>query len=125
MFNPPRCPYRHCANRHPSDQGDRWYIRCGSYRDHRPDPNARLVDQGGLLCVGSPRYVLAQMSSAGSPSGADCTGVLTCALTHAIMQLHGMTSGMTICVQFYYRDPLHPDVTGVGLSGGVRFSLLP
>ena len=74
MFNPPRCPYRHCANHHPSDQGDRWYIRRGSYkalcrphpiprfrclgcqrsfsrqtfrmdyRDHRPDLNARLVE---------------------------------------------------------------------------------
>jgi hypothetical protein len=80
---------------------------------------------GGLLCVGSPRATLAQMSSGGSAGGPDCSGVLTCALSHDTMILQGMTSGMTICVQFVYRDPAHPDGTAVGLSEGVRFSLFP
>jgi hypothetical protein len=81
--------------------------------------------QGGFLCVASPRYTLAQMSSGGSPGGPDCTGVLTCALNLDTMILQGMTPGMTVCVQFVYRDPAHPDGTGVGLSEGVRFSVFP
>jgi hypothetical protein len=110
---------------------DDFVLRCSEVVNQKPggavwsESPALTPFQGGLLCVGSPRYVLAQMSSAGSPSGTDCTGVLTYPLTHALMQVHGMTSGMTICVQFYYRDPLHPDGTGVGLSAGVRFSLFP
>jgi transposase-like protein len=74
MFNPPRCPYRHCTFHLASDGDSSWYIRHGryqplcrphpvprfrclgcrrtfsrqtfrmDYRDHRPDLNAKLFE---------------------------------------------------------------------------------
>jgi hypothetical protein len=87
-------------------------------------PKASLF-LGGLLCLGKPRSTLGTARSAGSPTGVDCTGVLSYLLTKSAMSAQGMTAGMTVCVQWLYRDPLHPDGTDAALSNGLRFSVLP
>lgn len=87
-------------------------------------PKASLF-LGGFLCLGKPRYTLGSARSGGSPTGVDCTGVLSFPLTKSAMLAQGMTAGMTVCVQWFYRDPLHPDGTSAALSNGLRFSVLP
>jgi FG-GAP-like repeat/FG-GAP repeat len=113
-----------------SGAGD-FVLRCSEVLNQSPgvalwsEFPALIPFNGGLLCLGTPRFVLARMRSGGSSTGTDCTGVLMCPLRHGALAAHGMTAGMTICVQFGYRDHPHPDGTGVGLSGGVIFSVFP
>jgi hypothetical protein len=87
-------------------------------------PRAALL-LGGTMCVGPPRELLGAVHSGGSSSGQDCMGTLQFPFSQALMASAGLQPGDTACVQFFYRDPLHPDGTGAGLSGGVRFSVFP
>ena len=86
---------------------------------------AALPFLGGTLCLGAPLVRLEPKSSGGSPPSADCSGVLTYALTQDLAAEQSWSAGDTIHAQFWYRDPTHPDQTGAGLSDAVRFQVCP
>lgn len=49
--------------------------------------------QNGWLCVGSPQKRSNSIFSGGSPTGADCSGVMNDSFTHAAMASSGRTAG--------------------------------
>src|SRR5436189_2214104 len=50
MFNPPHCPYRHCAH-HLTPADERWFVRFGHYK-----PLCRAHPVPRFLCLGCRRY---------------------------------------------------------------------
>ena len=79
---------------------------------------------GGTMCVQGPLRRSAPLDSGGS-SGQNCTGSYSYPLTHAYMATQGLTPGTAVFGQFWSRDPLHPDNSTVGLTGGVSFVIAP
>jgi hypothetical protein len=77
--------------------------------------------QGGTLCVASPIRRSPPLFSGGSASGSDCSGTLSFNITPMFIWLHGWQLGDELFGQFWYRDPAHPDGTGVGLSDALSF----
>lgn len=77
--------------------------------------------QGGTLCVASPLFRSPPLFSDGNTTGSDCSGTLIYSITPMLMWLHGWEVGDQLFGQFWYRDPQHPDGTGVGLSNALSF----
>lgn len=81
--------------------------------------------QGGSLCLAAPWQPATAFATGGTPTGVDCSGLANLPLSQAFLAGTGATPGTTLYVQFFYRDPFQPDGSGLGLSDGVSFSLLP
>ena len=86
--------------------------------------NAPLL--GGTLCVGgSLNRLVPRNTLGGGVPGTTCDGILFQPFLQAQMTANNLMAGTEIFAQIYYRDPLHPDGTGVGLTEGIRFVLCP
>ena len=79
---------------------------------------------GGTMCVQGPLRRSAQLDSGGT-TGQNCTGSYSFAFTHAYMAAQGLTPGTAVFGQFWSRDPLHPDNSTIGLTGGISFVVRP
>ena len=80
---------------------------------------------GGKLCVVSPLQREAVALSGGNAGGSDCSGQFVQAFGHAGMVERGWIAGSSVFAQYWLRDPLHPDGTGVGLSNALAFVVGP
>ena len=80
---------------------------------------------GGTLCVSSPHQRTPAQLSGGSGSGDDCTGSYDFHFSQAYMVAHGFSVGTQVNVQYWSRDPMHADGTGVGLTDAVEFTICP
>ncbi len=81
--------------------------------------------RGGLLCVAQPLVRIARRESRGASGPLNCSGELVFDATHAWMQSVGLGVGASAYLQWIYRDPTHPDGSGVGLTGGLSFTVCP
>ena len=82
---------------------------------------------GGTLCLAMPLQFTAVMNTGGSGMGSDCSGLLSVDL-NALLQsgtIPAVLAGDQINVQYFYRDPMHLDGSGYGLTEGVEFFVLP
>jgi len=89
---------------------------------------ANLPFFNGTLCVAPPlRRTLPQNSGGTPPPALDCSGTYSFAMNALIQS--GMDPllvvGQQINAQYWSRDPLHPDGTGVALSNGIEFVIAP
>jgi hypothetical protein len=82
--------------------------------------------QGGTLCVDGPIRTPVQFSG-GSPSGSDCTGVLSFDFNARIRSGIDpfLVPGASITAQYYFRDAFDPFGFGSGLSNALRFTICP
>jgi hypothetical protein len=80
---------------------------------------------GGYLCVGFPGTRTPSQSSGGGSGAPDCSGTLAYRFTHNFLLTKKALPGNTVYTQYYSRDPLHPDGTGVSLTAGLRFTVCP
>jgi hypothetical protein len=79
---------------------------------------------GGFRCVDHPIVRTPNQSSGGSPPPAvDCTGSFDFHVSQLYLLEQGLTAGTTVYSQYWYRDPSHPDGTGVGLTDALRFTV--
>lgn len=81
--------------------------------------------QGGSLCLAPTLFRTPAQNSGGGPPPNDCSGSFDYGFTHAYAAAHGLTGGDEISAQYLYRDPPHPDGTGIGLTAGIRIRFLP
>ncbi len=81
--------------------------------------------QGGTLCVAPPTLRTPLQSSAGSPSGANCTGTFSFDFNDLIASgaVPALSAGQQVFCQYWYRDPASPSTTG--LTNGLRFLINP
>ena len=77
---------------------------------------------GGTLCVGGTIMRTPVRSSSGLLSG-NCTGGFAEPIDSTFLSTHGFAPGDEVFAQWWYRDPGSPEP--VGLSGGLRFTVLP
>ena len=77
---------------------------------------------GGRYCVYLPS-VAGTQPSGGTPGA--CDGNFEFALTQAYFGSQGLAAGTPVYTQIWYRDPGHPDGTGIGHTAGLSFVVLP
>lgn len=78
---------------------------------------------GGTLCLGGSIRRTPVM-----PTGGDkgvCNGSLDFFMTQNFMAARGLTPGTLVHAQAWFRDSLHPDGTGVGLTDAITFTICP
>ena len=74
---------------------------------------------GGSLCVRPPLVRQAAVHSGGGVTPS-CAGVFHAVFSQAAMVSNGLVPGTTIHAQFWYRDPAHPDGTGIGMTDALE-----
>ena len=79
---------------------------------------------GGFLCVGGSLARTPVQFSDGLGLG-NCSGRLELPMDSAFLASSGMLPGDEIFCQWWYRDPGLLPATPVGLSGGLKFTVLP
>ncbi len=77
---------------------------------------------GGMLCVAPPQHRSSRLFSGGQGGGA-CDGAFDFHFTHSYMQAQGLVIGSRIYIQLWYRDPMHLDGTGTGLTDGLTATI--
>ncbi len=77
---------------------------------------------GGTLCVAPPHHRAPRLFSGGQDDGA-CDGAFDFHFSHSYMQGQGLTIGSRLFLQFWYRDPMHSDGTGTGLTDGLAATI--
>ena len=81
---------------------------------------------GGIRCVGPPLVFVQVLPTGGlGLPPQNCSGSLSYTLTPAFLVSKGFTVGTQVYGQWWYRDPQHPDGTGVGLSNAIEFTVCP
>ena len=81
---------------------------------------------GGTLCLAPPLQRTPPQGSGGSSGGGpDCSGTYSFHFSQAYLAAAGVGPLETIFAQYYSRDPLHPDGSGVALSDAVAFTVCP
>lgn len=87
---------------------------------------ANMPFGGGTLCIATPFSDTGTQLTGGSPAGMDCTGTFSMNV-NAFLQggPTGLMAGDRVFSQIFYRDPMHPDGTGYGLTEAVDFVILP
>lgn len=81
---------------------------------------------GGTLCVGgSLNRLVPRNTLGGGVPGTTCDGLISQNFLQATMIDNNLIAGTEVFAQIFYRDPLHPDGTGAGLSEGIRFIICP
>lgn len=78
---------------------------------------------GGTLCVAPPVLRTSVQGSGGNPPPSDCSGNYAFPFTQARMVGDGLAPGTSVFAQYWTRDPSHPDLTGVGLTNAIRFTI--
>lgn len=82
---------------------------------------------GGTLCVMPPLQRTSIQLSGGNPPPDDCSGSFTFDF-NALAQSGfdpALMPGIHIQAQFWSRDPLHPDGTGIGLTDAIELTACP
>ena len=81
---------------------------------------------GGWLCIAPLLVRTPVQNSGGNPAPpSDCSGTASFHFTQSYFAAAGLVVGDQVHVQLWYRDPAHPDGTGVGLSDALRFWICP
>ncbi|MEZ6017667.1 MAG: M14-type cytosolic carboxypeptidase [Planctomycetota bacterium] len=80
---------------------------------------------GGLLCVRPPLIRTTAAMSGGSGPGLDCSGAYAFHWSQAKFFGAGLFPGARVHGQFWARDAMHPDGTGVSLTAGIAFTVQP
>lgn len=81
---------------------------------------------GGTLCVAPPLHRMGVHFSGGpGPAGTNCNGHIDQFMSQNLMSNNGFQAGDVISVQLWYRDPGHPDGTGVAMSNALSFTVCP
>lgn len=78
---------------------------------------------GGTLCIGGSLKRSPVLTTSGTKHL--CNGRLDFHMTQSYMALQGLTPGTKVHAQGWYRDPSHPDGTGVGLTDAISFEIKP
>jgi len=78
-----------------------------------------------IRCVGPVTVRTPFQNSNGDDPPATCTGSFSYPFTHAYAAAQGLAAGDTIYMQWFSRDPAHPDGTGVSLSNSLEVSFCP
>ncbi|MDA0948779.1 MAG: hypothetical protein O2799_09665 [Planctomycetota bacterium] len=82
--------------------------------------------QGGTLCVQGPlRRMITHFSGGAGQAGTACTGVLDQLFPQTVMANNGLQPGDQVFLQAWYRDPQHPDGTGVAMTDALRVTICP
>ncbi len=79
---------------------------------------------GGFLCVGGPLMRTPVQFSNGLGPG-NCSGRLELQMDSSFLNASGMLPGDEIFCQWWYRDPGLLPATPIGLSDGLKFTVLP
>ncbi len=79
---------------------------------------------GGTLCLAPPVIRTGAQLSGGNVLP-DCSGGFSFHFSQAYAQQQGVMVGEVLRAQYWYRDPVHSDGTGVGLSNAIEFSVFP
>ncbi len=79
---------------------------------------------GGTLCVGGSIRRTPVQFSFGLGNG-NCSGRLQMSLDSAFLQTSGLQPGDEVYAQWWFRDPFYFPNDPVGLSDGLRFTVLP
>ena len=89
--------------------------------------SASIPYMNTTLCVQPPVIRKRIQFTAGSPiaGGSDCSGNLHSAFSQPYMVGRLLLPGDQIYAQYWYRDPDHPDGTGISLSNAVSFTVTP
>ena len=80
---------------------------------------------GGTLCIAPPIVRTPPMQSGGNAGVEDCSGAYAFSFSQAYAASQFLSPGATVFAQFWSRDPGFPAPENVGLTNGVRFTLLP
>ncbi|MEL6430086.1 MAG: hypothetical protein AAFU73_01025 [Planctomycetota bacterium] len=80
---------------------------------------------GGTLCIAMPFMDTGTQLTGGDLTGPSCTGTFSMDVNAYLQGGAGFVAGDRIYAQVFYRDPLHPDGTGFGLTEAVDFVVLP
>jgi hypothetical protein len=81
---------------------------------------------GGTRCVGGHgAWRTGFQNSGGTVGQTDCSGVFDFPFTYSYMVGKGIPAGCTLYAQYFYRDPGFPAPNSVGLTDGLRFTVLP
>lgn len=88
------------------------------------DQPANIPFFGGTLCLGNAPQ-RAQVAFSNGLGNGNCSGRLELALTSGFFATNGLLPGSNLYLQWWYRDPgLLPNAP-VGLSDGLRLTILP
>jgi len=88
------------------------------------DQPANIAFMGGTLCLGNAPQRLQVAFSNGLGNG-NCSGRLELPLTSGFFIGNGLFPGTNVYVQWWYRDPGFLPAAPVGLSNGLRLTVLP
>lgn len=81
---------------------------------------------GGIRCVAQPFQRATVLPTLGDPwPTQNCSGSLSFGVTPAFLSGQGFLPGQQVYGQWWYRDPQHPDGSGVGLSNAIQFTVCP
>lgn len=107
-------------------------VTCGNVRNRQfgqlfyslAPANAPFL--GGIRCVAQPFQRATVVPTLGDPFPIqNCTGALSFSVTPAFLSGQGFLPGQQVYGQWWYRDPQHPDGSGVGLSNAIQFLVCP
>jgi hypothetical protein len=89
--------------------------------------SASIPYMNATLCVQPPVNRKRIQFTAGEPiaGGADCSGTLHSAFSQPYMVGRLLFPGDQVYAQYWYRDPDHPDGTGISLSNAISFTVTP
>ena len=88
------------------------------------DQPANIPFFGGTLCLGNAPQRLPIVFSNGLGTG-NCSGRLEHTFTSGFFVANAMFPGTTVFTQWWYRDPALLPAAPVGLSEGLRFTVVP
>ena len=78
---------------------------------------------GGTLCLAAPWLPLGSFAADGAAG--TCQGSAEVDVPADLLPYTGLEAGDVLYLQVYYRDPQHPDGSGLAFGDGVRITLLP
>lgn len=80
---------------------------------------------GGIRCVGTPLVRTPAQTSGGSTTLIDCSGSYSFHFSRAYAASFAVVPGTTLYCQYWSRDPGYSPPNNVGLTAGLRFTVLP
>ena len=89
------------------------------------DAPANVPFGGGTRCVGLPLVRTPAQHSGGSATLIDCSGSYSFHFTRAYAATFAVMPGTTLYAQYWSRDPGYSPPNNVGLTNGLRFTVLP
>jgi hypothetical protein len=80
---------------------------------------------GGTLCIGTLFHRTPLQNSGGNPLPVDCSGSYQFHFSQTYMAAQALVPGVTIYCQYYSRDDGFPTPSNIGLTDGMRFTVVP